>query len=366
MRPPYLRRINVFPPRMPGSYLVLELSNRCNLACVHCAVSDESHPHYDTSGSIKLDIVYGLFADLAQANLHFDTLILFWLGEPLLHPHFQSIYQQALRFAARDNIFSRIEVHTNAVRMDFNIIDALLNSAPIPQSIHLSLDAATAETYHSIKGKDQFIAAARHSAFFFRTKVGRGARWPRPVFQYILGENNIHEAAMFQKHWCDLGNELKTPVRVVAGHVPRGDDPVVFFRQKDCPTSEEQERENTLFYNFAQQQKLSLPPKAQKEVPSTNLHPCSGFWKSPVIDWQGNLTFCTRDNTLENSVGNIQKIPFSELWFSSTTQSLRAKVAQGDYGDLPLCQSCFIPRSLNHTEISPDEIEDFAAYERSR
>ena len=170
---------------------------------------------------------------------------------------------------------------------------------------------------------------------------------------------------MFQKHWCDLGTELNTPVRVVAGHVPHGDDPVVFFRQKDCPTLEEQERENALFSNFAQQQNLTIPPKAQKEVPSTNLHPCSGFWKSPVIDWQGNLTFCTRDNTLKNSVGNIQKTPFPTLWFAQTTQSYRAKVAQGNYSELSLCQTCFIPRSLNHTEISSDEIQVFTSYERT-
>lgn len=347
---------------MPGSYLVLELSNRCNLACVHCAVSDESHPHYDQSGSIDLDLVYELFSDLARAKLHFDTLILFWLGEPLLHPHFHSIYQQALRFSARHDIFSRVEVHTNAVRMDINIIDALLNSSRIPQSIHLSLDAATDETYKKIKGRDQFLAAARHCAFFFRTKKGRGARWPRPIFQFILGSNNIHEASMFQKHWCDLGEELHMPVRVAAGHVPRGEDPVVFFRQKDCSTAQEQEHENFLFYNFAQQHQIPLPPKAKQGVPSENLRPCSGFWKSPVIDWKGNLTFCTRDNTLENSVGNIRQSSFSKLWFSAKINEIRKSVAQGEYTDLSICQTCFIPRSLNHTEISAEEIQNFSSY----
>ena len=171
---------------------------------------------------------------------------------------------------------------------------------------------------------------------------------------------------MFQKHWCDMGAELQTPVRVAAGHVPRGEDPIVFFRQKDCPTHEEQDRENTLFNQFAKSQNLTIPPKAEQDVPSSNLHPCSGFWKSPVLDWQGNLTFCTRDNTLENSVGNIKKTPFSKLWFSSTTQSMRKKVANGDYSDLSLCQNCFIPRSLNHTEITAEEIQMFSSFEYIR
>jgi radical SAM protein with 4Fe4S-binding SPASM domain len=351
---------------MPGSYLVIELSNLCNLACVHCAVSEDAHPHHTTLGSFDLQLANQLFADLAQASLHFDTLILFWLGDPLLHPQFCSIYQQALRFAARHKIFSKIEVHTNAVRMDINIIDALLNSSSIPQVIHFSLDAATADTYKKIKGKDQFIAAARHCAFFLRTKVGRKALWPRPVFQFILGSNNVHEARNFRDHWLDVCTELNTPAQVVAGHVPQGIEPIIFFRQKDCPTREEQEQENALFREFTQKENIPVPPKPQDRIPTENLNPCSGFWKSPVLDWQGNLTFCTRDNTLKNSIGNIQKTPFSKLWLNHKTQSIRDRVAQGDYNSLPLCQDCFIPRSLNHTEISVEEISALSSYMRAR
>ena len=351
---------------MEGSYLVIELSNKCNLACVHCAVSETNHPHYETHVSFDIELAYELFVDLAQAKLHFDTLILFWLGEPLLHPHFCTFYQQALRFAVRHNIFSKIELHTNAVRLDINIIDALLNSAPIPQVIHLSLDAASEDTYKDIKGRDQFIAAARHSAFLLRNKAGKGALWPRPVFQFILGSNNIHEAKPFRDHWLSVCRELNIPARVVAGHVPHGEDVIVFFRQKDCSSREEQQKENTLFYQFANEESIPLPPKAKEGVPSVNLKPCSGFWKSPVLDWKGNLTFCTRDNALENSVGNIRTTPFSQLWLSAQVQNLRDNVAQGNYSSLSLCNNCFIPRSLNHTEISPAEIERFASYMRAQ
>jgi len=351
---------------MPGSYLVLELSNLCNLACVHCAVSEAEHPHHKSVGSFDINLANQLFEDMARSGIHFDTLIFFWLGEPLLHPHFCSIYQQALRFSVRYNIFSRIEVHTNAILMDINIIDALLNSASIPQRLHLSLDAATEETYKKIKGRDQFIAAVRHSAFFLRTKVGRGALWPRPVFQYILGSNNVHEAKAFLEHWTDVCTELQLQPQVVGGNVPPGQDPVIFFRQLDCPTREQQEKENALFLEFLQKEDIPHPPKAEAPILTKNLQPCSGFWKSPVLDWQGNLTFCTRDNSLKNSIGNIQETPFSQLWLSAQTQSIRNAVAAGNYSDLSLCSSCFIPRSLNHTEISSEEITTFSEYMRTR
>ena len=40
-----------------------------------------------------------LFADLSQSGGRFDTLILFWLGEPLIHPHFGRIWRAAMRAA---------------------------------------------------------------------------------------------------------------------------------------------------------------------------------------------------------------------------------------------------------------------------
>ena len=57
-----------------------------------------------------------LFSDLAQAKLHFDTLILFWLGEPLLHPHiFNRSTNKPFVLLHGTTFLSRIEVHTNAV-----------------------------------------------------------------------------------------------------------------------------------------------------------------------------------------------------------------------------------------------------------
>ena len=43
----------------------------------------------------------------------------------------------------------------------------------------------------------------------------------------------------------------------------------------------------------------------------------TAFESKAVIDWQGNLTFCTRDNTLENSIGSLQDHSFAEIWFGS-------------------------------------------------
>ncbi|MFT5680492.1 MAG: hypothetical protein ACI8RZ_001398 [Myxococcota bacterium] len=343
---------------MPGSYLVLELTNRCSLACVHCSVSEAGHPHHETTGYLDVSLAESLFDDLAATGARFDTLILFWLGEPLIHPHFGRIWRSAMRAAVAHGVFSRVEVHSNATHLTEARVRGALNAAPIEQHWHFSLDAITRDTYTAIKGRDRFELVQANIEALFAARSARGAPWPRPVLQFIVGSNNVSEVAAFQAHWEDVCRRTDTPVVVAAGHVPSGEAAVIFFRQLDCPTAEMQERENAVFRDAMTRQGIPLPDAVERgeTVRAENLTACSGFWKSPVIGWQGDVTACTRDNHLDNSLGSLRTSRFSELWWGDAMRSRRAAVAGGDYTDLALCQTCFIPRSLNHTELSEGDI----------
>ncbi|MBM75930.1 MAG: hypothetical protein CMK59_11065 [Proteobacteria bacterium] len=341
---------------LAGSYLVLESTNRCNLACAHCAVSEEAHPHHQTTGMLDICLVEDLLSDLCENQLSFDSLILFWLGEPTLHPQFLEIYQKALRAAVVGKVFSKIELHTNGIRFSEQKRKGLLNSATIPQVIHFSLDAARPSTYLKIKRRDRLEQAVSNAKTFILEKKALGARWPRPIIQFILGRNNQDEADLFLDEWRRFFYGHDLPVRFSVGAVPNGEEPVIFFRQLDAPTAKQQQLENECFRRFAEKHQLDLP-KEQPLIVAENLQPCSGFWKSPTIDWQGNVTVCTRDNELKNAVGNLRETSFSKLWWSEDMMKRRAKVALGDYEDHSLCQTCFIPKSLNHTDISELEIQ---------
>jgi len=353
------------PPHLPGSYLVLELTNRCSLACVHCSVSETDHPHHQETGYLDVALAEGAFEDLARVGARFDSLILFWLGEPLIHPHFARIWQAAIRTAVRDGVFGKIEVHTNATHLSASVTRSVLGQAQVPQVWHFSLDAIERESYTQIKGMDRFEQVQRNVARFIRTKAELGARWPRPVFQFIVGENNVDQVSDFRAHWERVCEETGTPVRTAAGHVPPGEDAIVFFRQLDCPTPETQARTNALFREAMAAQGLLLPAQAEsgREVQADNAQACSGFWKSPVISWRGEVTTCTRDNTLQNKVGTLLEARFSELWWGEAMRGRRERVAMGDYTGLPPCATCFIPRSLNHSELDVSDITAQAAWE---
>ncbi len=356
------------PPALPGSYLVVETTNRCSLACVHCSVSEEGHGHHLKTGYIDPGLFEALIADLVAVGARFDTLIPFWLGEPLLHPHFGHLWRLGLRAAARHGTFGKIEIHTNATHLTEDRARAALNAASVPQVWHFSLDALSVETYRAVKGRDRLQIVNAQVQRFLELKAALGARWPRPVFQFIVGSNNVAEVHDFRAHWEGACRRLGLPVRAAAGHVPPGEDAVVFFRQRDCPTPEMQEAENRVFREAMASEGLTLPGAATKgeQVRAANLSPCSGFWKSPVVSWQGEVTACTRDNLLENRLGSLRERPFSELWWGPDMAARRARVARGDYGGLPPCGTCFIPHSLNHAELSPADIATQARYDATR
>jgi hypothetical protein len=325
---------------------------------VHCSVAEEGHGHHQQTGYIDPTLVEQLYADLVRVGARFDALILFWLGEPLLHPHFGGIWRGALRAAAQHGVFGKVEVHTNATHLSPARVQLALNAAAVPQVWHFSLDAIDAATYRRVKGMDRHDKVQGQVEHFLREKARLGARWPRPVFQYIVGSNNAGGVRAFRDHWLGLCLRLGLPVTCAAGHVPSGEEAVVFFRQKDCPTAEEQEAENALFRREMAGLGLPLPAEAAhgEVVVAENAKPCSGFWKSPVISWRGEVTSCTRDNLLQNRVGDLREGPFSQLWWGARQAGRRARVARGDYRGLPLCQTCFIPRSLNHSGLSADDI----------
>ena len=277
------------PLRHPGSYLVVELTNRCSLACVHCAVSEAGHGHHQRTGYLDPALFSGLVADLARVGGGFDTLILFWLGEPLLHPHFTAIYREGLRAAARHGTFGKIEVHTNATHLTEKRVAALLNAAAVPQVLHLSLDADSVATYKAVKGMDRFDRVVANIHGLLDAKAKTRAVHPRVVFQYIVGSNNVDEVGPFRARWEAALRSRGLPFRAAAGHVPPGDDTILFFRQLDCPTAAEQEAQNAVFRRAMAAQGLSLPPAAAKgeAVEARNLAPCSGFWKSPRPELAG-------------------------------------------------------------------------------
>jgi len=363
------RRLDVAKLNLPGSYLVLEVTNRCPLKCGHCAVSeaDDGHPHYAVYEHMPVGMVRELMQDLRASGLTYDALILFWLGEPLSHPQFTEIYATVLEYSGDGEIFKKIEVHTNTFPLSEHIARSVLNDRSVPQVWHLTLDAIRPETFHVIKGLDAMEKSTRNALRMVRLKGATQATKPKLAMQFIVSDVNADEAPEFVDYWVKAYEEAGLPIETTGFHVPaHGPENYIFLKSLDCPTPEEQDRQNRVYVDLMTSLGLRSPidPDAERrvgtEVPRTLLTTCSGFFKSPTIASDGRVTVCTRDNTYHLVVGSLADASFSKVWLDSPVLNRRRQLtARGDYSELDFCKTCFIPHSVNYSGITRDEVEQF-------
>ncbi len=356
---------------LPGSYMVLEVTNRCPLKCGHCAVADADagHPHYSTIEHMSVGMVRELLEDLRASGLKFDNLVLFWLGEPLSNPRFEDIYKLVLQYSGDREVFGKVEVHTNTFPLSERIARAALNDADIPQVWHLTMDAIHAETFTAIKGLDAFHKSQKQSLKMVQLKGSTQSRWPKLAMQFIVSDVNVDEAPEFVDFWKQAYADAGLPIDVTGFHVPvEGPENYIYLKSLDCPTPQEQERQNRVYAGLMERLGLKSPvdPDAERrvteEVPRELLTPCSGFFMTPTISSDGRVTMCTRDNGYHLVVGSLKEQSFSRIWLDSPILNRRRqRVARGDYSELPYCETCFIPHSVNYSPISDAHIGQFLA-----
>lgn len=155
----------------------LEVTSRCNLACVHCSRDfgkEEGHPDQDMS----LEVVEKLQPWLRSARF----VNLNGVGEPLIASQFEPI----LDFCRGGE--ARISFNTNGIPltgpMIERIIDAQCYSVVISLDGWESNDPVRGVPYESVRRSILALDAAKRR---------RGARYPRIGLAYTLMRRNLHE-----------------------------------------------------------------------------------------------------------------------------------------------------------------------------
>lgn len=148
-------------------------------------------------------------AEFGVRNVSFSGLI----GEPLIA---RRALVPAIRYLVANGV--RVGLFTNGVLMDDTVIDALLDAA----YVHLSLDAATAETYAALKfsghdaGRAKFdhaVARLRHLVAQ-RTATAAGVEVSVSFIVYPENHHEVYDAAVIAK---DAGADRLRLKRDISG-----------------------------------------------------------------------------------------------------------------------------------------------------
>ena len=120
-------------------------------------------------------------------------------GEPFLHSHWADCVEACHR---RD---IRAILQTNALLLDDSLAREILDVGV--DSITISMDAATAETYRILKPGSDFKQVIDNVEHFLSLAQSRSRR-SKITIQFVRGPDNRHEVQAFLRKWKNKGADF--------------------------------------------------------------------------------------------------------------------------------------------------------------
>jgi len=216
-----------FSPK--SNFLTIELTNKCNMKCIMCPQAENNQWN-----SCRADPFFGFMTlekfKLVLNNLkgeHFCDLVLFWFGEPLLNPELPEILRDLYEFNEKNFLYNNLVIHTNGLLLTKKIANLLLETKN-KLIIHLSIDAATKETYNFIRKNSNFGRVMENIKYFLiEQKKNPNVM---SALQFIVMEQNKNEAQQFLNNWRMFGKENQIDFKLATRNKwPEGNN-LIFFR----------------------------------------------------------------------------------------------------------------------------------------
>ena len=336
------------------SYLILELTTRCNLRCLMCAINQD--PRIRKGGEWYGDLSFEAFENLSKVISKIRRIDLNGHGESLLSPHFVPILEKVKQHGAY------VGITTNALLMNEEIAEAIV--ANKMDEIIVSIHAATPESYARISRGGDLEQLITNIKALNRIKAREQTVLPVIKFNFVGMKGNIGELEELIRLACDLAVESITMLPLaeydnvkgealetsdLATHIPNALEvaegcgvnllvPKIYLDQigiapKEVPELEQQRRPLRQRIKAILQ---GLMPKPKPLLSETALvRDCLDPWEFFFVMQSGRVRPCC---IIEENMGNLSEQPFEEIWFGEKYQKLRNDILNNT--PPPQCRTC--------------------------
>jgi MoaA/NifB/PqqE/SkfB family radical SAM enzyme len=332
--------------------IYIEVTNRCNSLCASCPLTYDHFLPFEP----KHHLTWPQFRRIVDQLPQLERAVLHGIGEPLLNPELPRFVAHLKQRGAQ------VLFNTNALLLDERRGDALCAAGL--DELRVSLDAATPQLYHRLRGIDKFDQIVANLDAFMTRHGGREC--PRVSLWFVGMRENLDELPAF----VHLAAELDVPEVYLQRLVYFGGDiGAQSLRHYDERTT--MVPEQSLFGTLEQHQaaligecetlaaELGLTFRASgattphESVAVKGAHPWQGCyrpWALMYITATGTALpcciapFATPDYP-SIMLGNILARPLAEVWNDRPYQALRAAVLSEQPAPWP-CQHCGLRWSL--------------------
>jgi MoaA/NifB/PqqE/SkfB family radical SAM enzyme len=283
------------------SQVIVDNTELCNLACIHCAHSIFKKSKYYNGRSLSLDLNAKLVDEIRQHGQNITQYIRYSSeGEPLLDTH---IYEM-LAYAVRNSGVT-VTLTTNGTLMKEQRIEQLL--ATRVDVVDISLDAFTPETYAKIRVNGDLSVTRANVLLLLQMAKQHPAR-TKVVVSYIEQPLNIHETKEFEAFWRDNGADYVVIRRL---HSNSG---VIF----------------------------GIANLMRKENIKEIRRPCPYPWERIILNPRGYLSFCPADWTHGSTIpdADYRTTTIFDTWQGDFYQKLREAHLTNNFSSHNFCGQC--------------------------
>jgi radical SAM protein with 4Fe4S-binding SPASM domain len=267
---------------------IFELTNRCNLKCVHCYINESAGDRVAQSNELTTTQVKNVIDQMADAGVLFLTLT---GGDVLVRSDFAEIYSHTKQRGMLISLF------TNGTLLTPKIADLLAEMKPF--SIEITMYGASEEIYEQVTGISGSYKRFRNGINLLLER-----KLPLLLKAFIVTINS-HELMAMKSLAESLGLEFRFD-NIIFPRLDGNTQPLnyqISLEEIIAQDNQDPERRN-------EWQKAGDAVTGQL-VRAENVFTCSAGVRSFHIDSQGKMSICTM---VRKPAYDLKQVSFQEAW----------------------------------------------------
>lgn len=282
-----------------------EPTTSCNLRCPECPSGLRSFTR--PTGMAALPLFEKVVDEL---QVHLVYLLLYFQGEPYLHPHFLDM----ARYASARGIYTATSTngHYLSVEKARETVESGLSE------VIISVDGAVQETYGAYRKGGNLARVKKGIQTLVAARAEAGTSHPFIVMQCLIVKPNEHEVAALKT----MGKEL-------------GVDAVVFKTAQiyDYKHGHPLIPDQTVYSRYRKHSDGTYSLKNSLD------NQCWKLWQGAEITWDGKVLPCCFDKDGAYEMGHLSQDSFQNIWQSPGYTSFRNKLLHSRK-EIDICQNC--------------------------
>lgn len=280
-------RDSTFPPMV-----FAEITNVCNLRCIHCPYSLISQENFYRPRHMKINV----FKKIVEQVAEFENIIFRIVcdGEPMANPNFLEM----IDYAKRKKIYP-LCINTNGTLLDKEACRKILQCGV--DVVEISLDAINKNTYERIR---------------------RGADYDAVMLNTL--------------RFIEMRNKTKSHTKILVSII---DQREVRAEVKEFVTYWESRVDRVIIRAYTSIGGLMDRHKMQLQ-PTSDRWPCPLLWTRVFINVDGYVKFCVEDWLDKTIVGDIESQDLETIWKSDKYQILRNSHLSKKFDQIEYCKNC--------------------------